>query len=134
MCRPPPLSSMITLSAMAATIISVEPRARSCWTNSAEGGAGDDQLSGGLGRDELVGGVGDDLLTGGAGQQPTSLPTSSPAIWSKLAEPMRVPRVSQLDFSQTENGVLLTLQGGNTITFEGLSLDDLDRDNFMLIA
>jgi Ca2+-binding RTX toxin-like protein len=109
-----------------------------------EGGAGDDQLSGGIGRDKLVGGVGDDLLTGGAGrdlyvfaagsgQDVITDFQSSDLVQIGRAD-AGAARFSQLDFSQTENGVLLTLQGGNTITFEGLSLDDLDRDNFMLIA
>ena len=45
-----------------------------------------------------------------------------------------VRRFRDLDFSETDQGVVLTLADGGTVTFAGLSEDDLDRDNFLLSA
>jgi hypothetical protein len=41
-------------------------------------------------------------------------------------------RLRDLDFQETDDGVVLTLADGGTVTFVGLSEDDLDRNNFLL--
>jgi hypothetical protein len=109
-----------------------------------EGGNGDDQLAGGSGKDRLVGGAGDDILEGGSGRDvfvfregnghDVITDFESRDVVDLSRADLGVARLRQLDFSKTDNGVMLTLGDGDTITFEGLSLDDLDRDNFMLSA
>jgi hypothetical protein len=108
------------------------------------GGAGDDQLVGGAGRDCLIGGAGNDILEGGEGRDTFVFRRGSGDDvitdfgGNDLVDLSRgaagCARYRNLDFTQTDNGVVLTLADGGTVTFEGLTLDDLDRDNFLLSA
>jgi hypothetical protein len=109
-----------------------------------EGGAGDDQLVGGSGRDRLIGGAGDDILEGGEGRDVYVIrPGSGHDVISDFSrnDVVDVSRVAagagrfrNLDLRETDDGVVLTLADGGTVTFEGLSLEDLDRDDFILSA
>jgi peroxidase len=106
------------------------------------GGAGDDQLVGGNGADKLIGGSGNDILEGGEGRDVFMINAgggddvitdfSSKDVVHLSGVGAR--RFRDLDFSETDNGVVLTLADGGTVTFEGLDEDDLDRDNFLLTA
>jgi Ca2+-binding RTX toxin-like protein len=106
------------------------------------GGAGDDQLIGGDGRDRLIGGSGNDILEGGGdrdvfvigagnGHDIISDFTSRDVV---QLSGVGARRFRDLDFQETDDGVVLTLADGGTVTFLGLSEDDLDRDNFLLTA
>jgi peroxidase len=107
-----------------------------------EGGAGDDQLVGGSDKDRLVGGGGDDILEGGEGRDVFVVQAGSGHDTIKDFSRGDVVHLSgaganrfrDLDFSESDKGVVLTLADGSTVTFEGLSEDDLDRDAFMLSA
>jgi peroxidase len=108
-----------------------------------EGGAGDDQLVGGGGRDRLVGGAGNDILEGGDGRDVFVVRrgngndvisdfSSNDVV--DLSRAAAGGRFRNLDLRETDDGVVLTLADGGTVTFEGLSLEDLDRDDFILSA
>jgi Ca2+-binding RTX toxin-like protein len=109
-----------------------------------EGRGGNDQLNGGAGQDKLDGGAGNDILGGGAGKDQfifrsgsgndviTDFQSRDVVNLSKAAA--GAADYSHLDLSQTDKGVVLTLADGSSVTFEGLSLHDLDQHNFMLIA
>jgi hypothetical protein len=109
-----------------------------------EGGAGDDQLVGGSGRDRLMGGVGNDILEGGDGRDVYVIrPGSGHDVINDFSrnDVVDVSRVAagtgrfrNLDLRETDDGVVLTLADGGTVTFAGLSLEDLDRDDFILSA
>jgi peroxidase len=107
-----------------------------------EGGAGDDQLVGGKGRDRLVGGGGDDILEGGEGRDVFVIRTGDGHDTIKdfsqgdvvHLSGAGVRRFRDLDFSESDRGVVLTLADGSTVTFEGLSEDDLDRNDLILSA
>jgi Ca2+-binding RTX toxin-like protein len=109
-----------------------------------DGGAGDDQLVGGNGRDRIGGGAGDDILEGGDGRDVYVIrPGSGHDVISDFSrnDVIDVSRVAagtgrfrNLDLRETDDGVVLTLADGGTVTFEGLSLEDLDRDDFILSA
>jgi peroxidase len=107
-----------------------------------DGGAGDDQLVGGSGADKLVGGLGNDILEGGEGRDVFVIGAGNGDDIIKDFSPQDVVQLSgagttrfrNLDFQSTDNGVVLTLADGGTVTFEGISEDDLDRDNFLLSA
>jgi peroxidase len=109
-----------------------------------EGGAGDDQLVGGGGRDRVVGGAGDDLLEGGEGRDTFVIRSGnghdviSDFSRNDVVDLSRAAagtgRFRNLDLRETDDGVVLTLADGGTVTFEGLSLEDLDRDDFILSA
>jgi hypothetical protein len=108
-----------------------------------DGGDGEDELVGGRGRDTLIGGVGNDILEGGAGRDLFVIGTGngddlikdfSPRDVVDLGGAADATRFRDLDLRAADNGVLLTLADGGTVTFEGLSLEDLDRDNFLLSA
>jgi peroxidase len=106
------------------------------------GEAGDDQLAGGAGADKLNGGAGNDILEGGEGRDVfminagngndviTDFSSGDVVQLSGVG----VRRFRDLDLTETDKGVVLTLRDGGTVTFEGLSEDDLDRDNFLLTA
>jgi peroxidase len=107
-----------------------------------EGGAGDDQLVGGSGKDKLVGGGGDDILEGGeerdvfviqAGGGHDTITDFARGDVVHLSG-VGARRFRDLDFSETDNGVVLTLADGGTVTFEGVDEDDLDRNNVLLSA
>jgi Ca2+-binding RTX toxin-like protein len=109
-----------------------------------EGRGGNDQLNGGAGQDKLDGGAGNDVLQGGAGKDQFIFQSGSgkdvitdfesrDTVTLSKADAGAVD-YNHLDFSQTDKGVVLTLADGGSITFEGLSLHDLDQHNFMLIA
>jgi len=107
-----------------------------------DGAAGDDQLAGGAGADKLNGGGGNDILEGGegrdvfvinAGNGDDVIADFSPKDVVHLSG-VGARRFRDLDFSETDQGVVLTLADGGTVTFAGLSEDDLDRDNFLLSA
>jgi hypothetical protein len=106
-----------------------------------DGGAGDDQLVGGAGNDRLAGGRGHDILEGGDGRDvfvvgrgggSDVIKDFAPQDVVDLSGIVGIRRFRDLDFRDTDNGVVLTLPGGGTVTFEGLTEDDLDRDNFLL--
>ena len=107
-----------------------------------DGGAGDDQLVGGNGADKLVGGIGNDILEGGEGRDTFVIGAGNGDDIIKDFSPKDIVQLSgagttrfrNLDFQNTDNGVVLTLADGGTVTFEGISEDDLDRDNFLLSA
>ncbi len=108
-----------------------------------EGGSGDDQLVGGADRDRLVGGAGNDILEGGDGRDvfvvrrgdgDDVITDFSSRDVVDLGGAAGTRRFRDLDFTETDRGVVLTLADGGTLTFEGLSLEDLDRDNFLLSA
>jgi hypothetical protein len=106
------------------------------------GAAGDDQLIGGEGRDRLVGGAGDDILEGGGDRDTfvigagnghdVILDFTSRDVVQLSGAGAR--RFRDLDFQETSEGVVLTMADGGTVTFAGLTEDDLDRDNFLLNA
>jgi hypothetical protein len=108
------------------------------------GAAGDDQLVGGAGRDRLIGGTGNDILEGGGERDVfvvragsghdviTDFSSRDVVDLSRAAA--GCTRFRDLDLREADNGVVLTLADGGTVTFEGLSLEDLDRDNFLLSA
>jgi Ca2+-binding RTX toxin-like protein len=105
-----------------------------------DGGAGDDQLVGGAGRDKLTGGSGNDILEGGGDRDVFVISAgnghdviSDFTEWDvvQLSE-AGARRLRDLDFQETDDGVVLTLADGGTVTFVGLSEDDLDRNNFLL--
>jgi Ca2+-binding RTX toxin-like protein len=107
-----------------------------------DGGAGDDQIVGGTGADRLVGGAGNDILEGGeerdvfligAGDGDDVIKDFSARDVVQLSG-VGTKRFRDLDFSETDKGVVLTLADGGTVTFEGLSEDDLDRGNFLLFS
>jgi Ca2+-binding RTX toxin-like protein len=108
------------------------------------GGDGDDQLVGGAGRDCLIGGAGNDIMEGGDGRDTFVIRRgngddvikdfSDNDVVDLSRAAAGCVRYRDLDFSETEKGVVLTLADGGTVTFEGLSLEDLDRDNFLLSA
>jgi len=109
-----------------------------------EGGAGDDQLVGGGGRDRVVGGAGDDLLEGGEGRDTFVIRSGnghdviSDFSRNDVVDLSRAAagtgRFRNLDLRETDDGVVLALADGGTVTFAGLSLEDLDRDDFILSA
>jgi peroxidase len=109
-----------------------------------QGGAGDDQLVGGSGRDRLVGGVGDDVLEGGDGRdvfvvrRGSGHDVISDFSRNDVLDVSRAAagggRFRNLDLRETDDGVVLTLADGGTVTFEGLTLEDLDRNDFILSA
>lgn len=106
-----------------------------------DGGAGDDQLVGGSGRDRLSGGSGNDVLEGGGDRDVFVFRTGSGhdvisdfTEWDVVELSDAAGRFRNLDFQETDAGVVLTLADGGTVTFAGLSEDDLDRDNFLLGA
>jgi hypothetical protein len=104
------------------------------------GGAGDDHLVGGSGRDVLTGGAGNDVFNGGDGRDTFVFRRGSgDDVIEDFSEDDLVDlsrsaagttRYRDLDLAETGTGVVLTLADGGTIIFEGLSLEDLDRDNF----
>ncbi len=108
------------------------------------GNEGNDMLAGGGGDDLLDGGAGDDRLWGGTGADTVvfrdgyghdtvmdfdvsadrvNLTASSVETWADVQD-----RLSS-DFDGT---ALLTLDDGSTLRFEGLTVDDLTEDNFIL--
>jgi peroxidase len=106
-----------------------------------EGGNGDDQLVGGTSRDRLIGGAGNDILEGGedrdlfiftAGNGDDVITDFSSRDVVYLDREMVGKRFRDFDFSDSETGVVLTLADGSTITFDGLSQEDLDRSNFRI--
>jgi peroxidase len=107
-----------------------------------QGGAGDDQLVGGSDKDKLVGGGGDDILEGGEGRDVFVIQAGSGhdtiTDFSRgdviHLSGVGAKRFRDLDFGESDKGVVLTLADGSTVTLEGLSEDDLDRDDFMLSA
>jgi Ca2+-binding RTX toxin-like protein len=106
-----------------------------------DGGNGDDQLVGGRGKDTLTGGAGNDILEGGRGRDVFVIGEGNGNDIIKdfsrrdvvdLGDAAGTTRFRALDLREADNGVVLTLADGGTVTFEGLSLEDLDRDNFLL--
>jgi Ca2+-binding RTX toxin-like protein len=107
-----------------------------------DGGAGDDQLVGGSGKDRLTGGSGNDILEGGADRDVFVIRAgnghdviSDFTEWDVVQlSGAGAKRFRDLDFQETDAGVVLTLADGGTVTFLGLSEDDLDRSGFLLSA
>jgi hypothetical protein len=106
-----------------------------------DGGNGDDQLVGGRGKDTLTGGAGNDILEGGHGRDVFVIGEGNGNDVIKdfsrrdvvdLGNAAGTTRFRALDLREADNGVVLRLADGGTVTFEGLSLEDLDRDNFLL--
>jgi hypothetical protein len=104
-----------------------------------DGGNGDDQLVGGASRDRLTGGAGNDVLEGGderdlfffgAGNGDDVITDFSSRDVVYLDRGAVTGRFPEFDFSSSDRGVVLTLADGGTITFDGLSQEDLDRSNF----
>jgi hypothetical protein len=105
-----------------------------------DGGAGDDQLVGGEGRDRLTGGAGNDIMEGGgdrdmfvigAGNGDDVIADFTERDFVQLSG-AGAKRFRDLNFQETADGVVLTLADGGTVTFLGLSEDDLDRNSFLL--
>ncbi|MCC5973489.1 MAG: Hint domain-containing protein [Rubellimicrobium sp.] len=108
------------------------------------GGDGDDMLAGGAGDDLLDGGAGDDTLWGGSGadtfvfrdgyghdvimdfditEDRVNLTSGGVETWADVQDRLG---------ADTDGTALLTLDDGSTLRFEGLSLDDLNEDHFIL--
>ena len=112
-------------------------------TDHLKGGAGDDSLDGGHGRDVLDGGAGDDVLTGGIG---ADIFTFSRGGGRDRVTDFMVPvdKVDLTDFDlasfgevldrarDTDEGVVLDFDAGESITLMGVLEAQLAEDNFLM--
>ncbi|MBO6520414.1 MAG: DUF642 domain-containing protein [Rhodospirillales bacterium] len=102
------------------------------------GGEGNDVLSGGDGNDTLQGGLGDDTLTGGWGEDRFEMDAQSGHdIIQDIMENDTVVFEGQefhaedMIFNENEDGdVVVSFNGveGQSVTLNGVSMDDLDRN------
>jgi len=103
------------------------------------GGEGNDVLSGGDGNDTLEGGMGDDILTGGTGADSFVMDAGSGHdIIQDIMDQDKVVFEGQefhaedMIFNENEDGdVVVSFAGveGQSVTLNGVSMDDLDRNN-----
>jgi Ca2+-binding RTX toxin-like protein len=109
--------------------------------DSLLGEDGDDSLDGGAGADRLAGGLGDDILTGGkdadifvvgSGEghdRVTDFKNNVDHI--ELSGIAGVDDFSDLSFSVTADGVLVSWGTGDSILLEGFSLAKISADDFL---
>lgn len=108
------------------------------------GGSGDDELRGGNGADMLYGEGGNDMLHGGDGadvfvffpdngaDEVVDFAPGEDMI--KLSSFPAISSFADLDLQQLDNGVLIDLSNhaGGSIILEGLTLQDLSSDDFLV--
>ena len=102
------------------------------------GGDGNDVISGGYGNDTIEGGLGDDVLTGGSGQDRFEMDAQSGHdIIQDIMDQDTVVFEGQefhaddMIFNENEDGdVVVSFAGveGQSVTLNGVSMDDLDRN------
>ncbi|WNJ98133.1 LamG-like jellyroll fold domain-containing protein [Thalassospiraceae bacterium LMO-JJ14] len=102
------------------------------------GGDGNDVISGGYGNDTIEGGLGDDVLTGGTGQDRFEMDAQSGHdIIQDIMDQDTVVFEGQefhaddMIFNENEDGdVVVSFAGveGQSVTLNGVSMDDLDRN------
>jgi peroxidase len=112
--------------------------------DSLLGGADDDILRGGLGNDRLQGGDGDDQLEGNEGHDTfvfLSSETGNDVVLDfgrcdvvDLTDFDGFNDLGDLDFSDQSDGLLLQLAADHSVTFAGLTIDDVRADDFLLSA
>ncbi|WP_262696326.1 M10 family metallopeptidase [Kordiimonas aquimaris] len=105
-------------------------------TDTVDGGSGNDTLWGGGGNDDFTGGSGDDLFIFEAGHGDDTITDfdigddsiNLAEVTAAFADTASVIAAA----SQVSGGISIDLGGGDSLTLEGLSLNDLDQVTFIL--
>lgn len=98
-----------------------------------DGGDGDDDISGGRSKDRLEDGEGSDVLTGGKGADTFVFvadgveDTITDFDVDKDRVNLQAFGAVEPEFTETEDGLVMDLGGGDTIVFAGLGLEDAEN-------